>query len=246
MTIALLDGDILVYECGFASDAGAKANGMAHEPFGFARHGLEKKIDAILQTVGADNYLVCLTGRPKMGLSVREQVFPEYKKNRDVTHRPHWYKQLQAELINSHPNMICFDGLEADDYLAILSTKYADSIICSKDKDLDQVPGLHYNWSKTKVDKGVYEVSEVEGHRTLFKQIITGDSTDNIPGIFRLFGKKATKKILDPIDEMDDVRDMRGYAYKQYGEDTTTFLRTAQLIYIRRDPHRCFIDDWWA
>jgi 5'-3' exonuclease len=69
-------------------------------------------------------------------------------------------------------------GQEADDSLGIAQSWMTDTIICSIDKDLLQIPGKHYNFVK----KEFLDVSRIEGLQHFFKQILIGDTADNIGG----------------------------------------------------------------
>lgn len=246
-TVAAIDGDILCYECGFASDAAAKANGMSREPLGFCLAGVRKKIDAILRNTGAEDYVVFLTGKPASGSPpMREVLFPDYKKNRDASHKPQWYNEIRSYLRTKHPCIECTDGLEADDWLGIYSWKHSTStnrvVIASKDKDLDMIAGLHYNWSKSKEHLGVYEITAMEGLRWFYTQMLTGDATDNIPGIYKLFGRKATRKILQPIEELDTIEELAEYVLNQYDNNLELFLKNGELLWIRTDPNEGFTE----
>jgi len=246
-TVAAIDGDILCYECGFASDAAAKANGMSREPLGFCLAGVRMKIDAILKNTGAEDYVVMLTGKPATGgPPMREVLFPDYKKNRDASHKPQWYNEMRSYLLTKHPSFECTDGLEADDWLGIYSWKNSTSdkrvVIASKDKDLDMIAGLHYNWSKSKEHLGVYEITAMEGLRWFYTQMLTGDATDNIPGIYKLFGRKATRKVLSPIEELDTIDELAEYVLSQYDNNLELFLKNGELLWIRTDPHEGFTE----
>lgn len=59
-------------------------------------------------------------------------------------------------------------------------------------------------------------VSEVEANRWFYKQMLTGDSTDNIPGMYKAVGIKATTKWLDPINELFDEAEMFSYVREVY------------------------------
>lgn len=246
-TVAAIDGDILCYECGFASDAAAKADGMSREPLGFCLAGVRKKIDAILRNTEAEDYVVFLTGKPESGSPpMREVLFPDYKKNRDASHKPQWYNEIRSYLTTKHPSHVCTDGLEADDWLGIYSWKNSTSdkrvVIASKDKDLDMIAGYHYNWSKSKEHLGVYEISPMDGLRWFYTQMLTGDATDNIPGIYKLFGRKATRKVLQPIEELDSIDELADYVLSQYDNNLELFLKNGELLWIRTDPHEGFTD----
>lgn len=244
-TVAAIDGDILCYECGFASDAAAKANGIRREPLGFCLAGVRKKIDAILRNTGAEDYVVMLTGKPDSGSPpMREALFPDYKKNRDTSHKPQWYNEIRSYLTTRHPSHVCTDGLEADDWLAIYSYRNSNVdtrvVIASKDKDLDMIAGYHYNWSNSKEHLGVYEVTPIEGMRWFCVQMLTGDATDNIPGIYKLFGRKATRKVMQGLEELDTAEEMLDYVLEQYGGKLEEFLKNGELLWIRTDPEEGF------
>ena len=75
-------------------------------------------------------------------------------------------------------------GVEADDALTIsanvLTELGYEVVIVTEDKDLLQWPGLHYNKNKS---NEVFEISETQGFKNLWTQVITGDRTDHIPGV---------------------------------------------------------------
>jgi 5'-3' exonuclease len=209
MPQALIDGDILIYECGFSSDSVARKNGKEHEPLSYCLQNVKKKIESILEATGCDSYRIFLTGPNNFRL----EIAPDYKANRDPDHKPHWYKEIKEYLIEKHGAEIT-NGFEADDAMGWNQTD--DTIICTKDKDLDMVPGKHYNWSPKKIDAGVYHVTEVEGLRFFYTQCLTGDSTDNIPGLFKLTGQRATKKIKAPLQDLDTEEEMWVHVVHEY------------------------------
>jgi hypothetical protein len=116
------------------------------------------------------------------------------------------------------------DGYEADDAIGI-GMSSGSTVCCSLDKDLKQLPGEHYNWVKDEWDA----VSEVEGWRHFYKQLLTGDKSDNIPGI-RGIGKVRAARLIEPCNSaylMFSV--VRGiYA------DEDTLIRNARLLYVWR------------
>jgi 5'-3' exonuclease len=238
--LALIDGDVLVYRAGFASDARAKERGEEREPLEFALNAVNTTLHGILQGAQAKDYLVYLS-HP---VNYREELFPEYKANRDVTHKPKWYDEIKHFILERHNALYSAQGDEADDALGIhqMAAMWSDeeTIICSIDKDLDMIPGLHYNFSKNRVANGVYEIEDPEGLRLFYRQMVTGDSTDNIPGIYKQKGVKAQERLMAPIDAMTSNRDMYDYVLQLYGEEHREFLRiNGKLLWIKRD------DTWW-
>lgn len=56
------------------------------------------------------------------------------------------------------------------------------------------VPGKHYNPSK----RLLYEMTPVDARLSFYCQLLSGDSTDNIPGIYRI-GETTAKKMLTKL-----------------------------------------------
>jgi len=67
-----------------------------------------------------------------------------------------------------------------------------DTIICSIDKDLLQIKGNHFNWNSDIISIQ----SDEDADKVFWKQILMGDSTDNIVGIPRV-GKVKAERIID-------------------------------------------------
>lgn len=88
---------------------------------------------------------------------------------------------------DTYPTLI-FEDLEADDILSMLQNE-DDTFIFSHDKDLKQVTGWHFNME----DWLLEYTTEEEGFDMLINQMLTGDTTDNIPGL-KGFGPKALDK----------------------------------------------------
>lgn len=257
---ALIDGDVLVYAGGFASDAAAKkaviaemglstpldeqgkarlqaridAMGPIHEPLAYCLNGVRTMIDNIVKTAEADTFQI-IVSHP---VNFREQIYEPYKANRNTAHKPFWYAEIQDYLFERGA-VYSNEGDEADDALGIgLYSATEPTILCSIDKDLDQVPGLHYNWSKLRREEGVYTISPLEGDQFFYQQLLTGDSTDNIPGMFKKLGKKAMPKILAPLSAMFHPRDMYDYVMSIYNGDTEFVHMIAQLLWIKRSDER--------
>lgn len=171
----------------------------------------------------------------------RYAIYPEYKANR-TKDKPHYLEACREMLVTQYGATVV-NGMETDDALGIAQTKYdGNSRIVSLDKDLLQIPGLHYNWVKQEMKL----VSPLEGLRAFYKQLILGDKTDNIPGYDgKLRGDcpKFIAKLQEPIDHMVNEWDMYDYVYGQYllqqpayvGEVREPMHRNAQLLYILKE-----------
>ena len=149
------------------------------------------------------------------GTNFRHEMFPEYKANRTPAHddlivqiEP-LYKIVRA--MGFH--FLCVDGVEADDVIATLS-KFANdkgikTIIASGDKDLFQLVGENIQQLDMKgklfsVDD-VKEKMGVRPNQILDLLALTGDSSDNIPGVPSV-GPKTAAKWLELYEDINGVK----------------------------------------
>lgn len=124
----------------------------------------------------------------------RNHIYPEYKQNRNVASFPNPDAlKLVKEILRSLPNTKRTDGIhEVDDFIVSSVNEYEIPVIVSSDKDFYQVPDvdiipIRYNTNRPFISRFTKE----EAHYNLMKQILMGDSVDNIKGIPRVGIKKA-------------------------------------------------------
>lgn len=128
----------------------------------------------VLMDSGCLQYVAFLTAG-----SHRYSFYPEYKANRKKLEKPRFLKELTAYAIETL-GFCRVDGYEADDLVNMCKEQLGDNtLIVHTDKDLDQIPGNHFNYKKPEF----YDVSEDTAQLNLWTQVITGDSIDNIKGI---------------------------------------------------------------
>ncbi|NPU64610.1 hypothetical protein HL667_06335 [Bradyrhizobium sp. 83012] len=202
----LIDGDIIAYK---AASVHQKTfdfgDGPVYETDLEGAIGLaENLIYTAAEKLKASSIVACLTG-PLMEISARnfrKELLPTYKGNRKGP-KPVLLPSVK-EYIRSTFDTKIKDGIEADDVMGIMCTHPSlipgKKVIVSIDKDLLQVPGRHYN-PDTDTKR---MVSEQAGDRLFMMQTLTGDITDNYPGLPRVGPVKAAA-ILDeepdgPID----------------------------------------------
>jgi DNA polymerase-1 len=82
--------------------------------------------------------------------------------------------------------------LEGDDMLGLLA-KQGD-VIASIDKDMQTIPGFHYNWDRPQ--QGVTTVTPEAARRFFLTQVLTGDRVDNYKGVPGI-GPVNARRILD-------------------------------------------------
>lgn len=193
-TLALLDGDIIVWRIGATTQD-------VDEKIALSR--INSYLDNILFDSGASDYVVFLSGTT----NYRKVIYPEYKANRPQD-KPKHYELIREYLMNHEAAIMCEDE-EADDVMGYSQTE--DTIICSIDKDLDQIPGRHFNFVKNKH----YEITPEEGMAFFYSQLLTGDRVDNIPGLPKVGPAKA-KKILGEWTNEQDAKTKTLAAYQEF------------------------------
>lgn len=185
MTTALIDADIVAFRCAASNDV------EDGEEIAVLR--TDKLMRDILAVTEAQDYRAFLTGSNNF----RKQVNPEYKANRKDKPLPRWLNSCREYLVTEWKAEVT-DGYEADDALGMAQN--SDTILCSIDKDLDQIAGQHYNFVKQEF----YEVLEIDGLRHFYKQLLIGDRSDNIFGVDKI-GKVRASRLIDPLNEEEDM-----------------------------------------
>ena len=211
----LIDGDIIRYSCAYTTD---KAN---HKSAAFA--AARDMMLHVREAVELDSMDIWLSSP----ISFRKLIDVEYKAHRPKE-KPKYFTEIKDYMVDQWGAAFAPDGFEADDMLGIDQT--GDRLICTIDKDLDQIPGWHYNWKKYQV----YYVSEEDAARFVWYQMVTGDTADNVFGVYGL-GVKKTAKALDPIptDELPQaVYDL----YVQHGKTDQQYNTNYRLLKICTDP----------
>jgi hypothetical protein len=173
-----------------------------------------------------DEHELFLTGKQNFRFDVA--VTAPYKGNRKDKARPKHLPLLREYLQVSWGASVS-DGQEADDDIAMRATELAgDGLIVSIDKDFMQVAGWHYNFVK-KIKK---EVTPEDGLRFFYKQILMGDSADNIKGIHRVGEVTATKMLADLTTEKEF------YACCVEAMGAERVLENGRLLWLRRSANQ--------
>ncbi|MCL6229061.1 DNA polymerase I [Bartonella bilalgolemii] len=143
----------------------------------------------------------------------RKQIYPQYKANRAAPPEDLIPQFALIRQATEAFNLPCLEkeGFEADDLIATyaqLATQVgAKTTIISSDKDLMQLVNMHVSLYDSMKDKhiGVSEVIEKWGvipEKMIDLQALTGDPTDNIPGIPGI-GPKIAAQLLDQFGSLD-------------------------------------------
>ena len=217
--IALIDSDILCYRVGAVTE---EENGdTAIETMAVY---LEDML--MFDLLDCDEHELFLTGKQNFRFDVA--VTAPYKGNRKDVKKPKHLPLLREYLQVSWGASVS-DGQEADDDIAMRATELAgDGLIVSIDKDFMQVAGWHYNFVK-KIKK---EVTPEDGLRFFYKQILMGDSADNIKGIHRVGEVTATKMRAELTTEKEF------YACCVEAMGAERVLENGRLLWLRRSANQ--------
>lgn len=219
-----IDGDGMVYRVAFAA---------ANDPIDHALHSVKVVVEDALRNSGCVSHTLYL-GHPSLP-TFRHNLatLNEYKQGRSP--RPEYYEPIRKYLLNKFNTEICI-WYEADDAVSIAAYKRDDVVIITNDKDLNTVPGKHYNWVKKKS----FDVSEFEARYNFWTQMIQGDATDNIQALRGL--RYRAKKVLEDCETEEEFRATVFELYKKHFPTNASevFNETGVLLHMLR-----YEEDYW-
>ena len=216
-------------------------------------HSVKLTIQGIVKATGTASCTLYLT----KGENFRYRVYPPLyehtgEQKRDLHGKLIGYKAgrpqkpelvpVIEEYMLKNYDCVLSEEIEADDALGIeQSQNPGETVLCSIDKDLDMITGWHFNPDR----REMYHVSEEQGIRNFWMQVLTGDAVDNIPGL-RGVGKATAAKLLEDID-VQDMRDicLAEYLHREYDEEY--FRMNCILLWMLRKPLKeTYPKDAWA
>ena len=193
--VALIDSDVFCVSAAAVSESEGESPDECVERF----MGMIRLACAELRA----RPLLCLgTSR-----TFRHEIYADYKKGRpDKPNKAG--RDAIRKAIPLNYEVAQGDNCETDDVLAaIQGTLSATTIIVTNDKDLDQIAGWHFNPMGKHRHKWAYPVSDEQAYEWFLIQWLTGDRTDNIPGI-KGVGPAKARKIIDGGATLEEIRAM--------------------------------------
>lgn len=192
MTIALIDGDMVAYMAATLAQEEAFPPLPGQDPDDGAPTANWKNCRRIMNDIldkweycaRATGCMIAMTDRTTSRASFRYHVHPHYKNQRTAA-KPMLLERAE-EFLRKRKGARFTRGLEGDDVLGIWATgEFAgEGVIVSKDKDMRTIPGRCVIIPHMKSTDGleIEEISRAQAQDNLFRQVITGDSTDNYLG----------------------------------------------------------------
>ncbi|MDD5629276.1 MAG: DNA polymerase I [Elusimicrobia bacterium] len=181
------------------------------EPVG-ALYGFARMLLQILKRDQPDRMAVCFD-RPEP--TFRHKLFPEYKATRKETDEDLVFQLKQARAMVEAMGFVCVEkpGFEADDLMATLAQagrkEGYESVLVTGDKDVLQLvgPGIRvFNPSKNVfMDPPQIEEKLGVGPAAVVDYLaLTGDSSDNVPGV-RGIGPVGAAKLLRKFGSLHEA-----------------------------------------
>ncbi len=258
----LIDGDVLRYELGAVAIEKTEVFGIEVErpwPDVDVHELVDQRIQSIIEATGESEYAVYLTGDGNFRFAIA--TLKPYKGNRAAVQKPYHWRTVSDRLVSQWGARVV-EGIEADDMLALEASKATRAgvrvVIASRDKDLRQVPCLHYSWAcgEHQPEIPVYEVQglgqievvtkhypsgpnhTLKGHglRFFYGQLLVGDSVDNIGGCPRV-GPKAAYDLLSKLSSEEELYTACAAQYHlRYGDKWKEALEeNARLLWLIQD-----------
>ena len=203
----LIDGSSYIYRAYYAIRHLSNSQGMATN----AIYGFTNMLLKVIRELQPDQLAVIFDSK---GPTFRKDIYPEYKANRsampeDLVPQIPYIKRVVDAL--NLPG-IELAGYEADDIIATLAKKFAgkglEVTVVTGDKDMMQIVTDRIQLLDTMKDKvsGPAEVFERFGgaDKVIEVQALSGDSSDNVPGVPGI-GEKTAKVLIDEFGDIETL-----------------------------------------
>lgn len=224
----------VVHTCQYKAEADAfvdseNLNIVADKDVGPVAHSLsnaKRVVEQILDNLQHTEYQLFIQGEGNF----RKDLYPEYKMNRAEFSRPVHEHDIKDYLVRRWGAQRV-NGEEADDTVSWLQCSDLDKYcIVGIDKDLMSTPGAHWN-----PDKQEYlYLTQEQADWNFYTQLLTGDASDNIPGLPGVGPKKARKILEGSEDYIQTIREE--FLERGYNEDYLVLM--GRLVWLRREPNQ--------
>jgi DNA polymerase-1 len=241
-TLYLVDGSSYLYRAFHALPNLTSSHG---EPTG-ALLGVANMLRRLINEEQPEHIAVVFDAK---GPTFRHELYPDYKANRPPMPEE-LRKQVEAILhftaLLGLP-LLQVDGVEADDVIGTLALRAEESgmdcVISTGDKDMAQLvtkrTTLTNTMTGTDLDRdGVKKKFDVEPEQIVDFLALTGDKSDNIPGVEKC-GPKTAAKWLNEWGSLDEIMSHADEVGGKIGENLRAAIDqlplSRELATIRRD-----------
>lgn len=237
-----IDADFLAYQCSYEREPGTTSLSE-----------MQGKADVAVRTLralaGAEKAILHLTPHESnKGNRHAIAIQKEYQGNRKDKPKPLYLHAMRDYLGSNFDSMLGItheadDGMSSEQYKALADGRENLSVIATKDKDLNMVPGLHLHWDTGRIIHADWfgevhlrargsgaKVLDGYGQKFFWAQLLAGDSADNIQGLpkytdpkvgkVKLCGPVLTASLLEGCSTHRECLELIVQQYKAYGEHT--------------------------
>ena len=227
----LIDGSSYIYRAYYAIRHLSNSKGEATN----AIYGFTNMLLKVVRELNPDHLAVVFDSK---GPTFRKEIYTEYKANRSA---------MPDDLVPQIPvikevvkgfNMPAIEepGFEADDIIATLAKRFAargmEVTVVTGDKDLMQIVSDKVKLLDTMKDKvyGPAEVAERFGgaDKVIEVQGLSGDSSDNVPGVPGI-GEKTAKALIDEFGSIENLLANLDQLKGKRKENLETYAEQARL-----------------
>ncbi len=220
--LILVDGSHYLYRAFYAMPNLQTSTG---QPTGAIRGVVNMLLNLMHEYTQAPIAVIFDTAKP----TFRHTMFKEYKAT-----RPPMQDEMVQQIDLTYEairklglSVLMRDGFEADDIIGTLARRAEDGgqtvLIISSDKDLaqlvnDNVVLLDSMFNRSLDRKGVIEKFEVNPEQIIDFLTLTGDTSDNIPGVDKV-GPKTAAKWLGEYGSLDNILENKDQIKGKIGEN---------------------------
>jgi DNA polymerase-1 len=208
-----------------------------------------EKLNSLLEKTGCKDYeLHFTTGRKSFRYT---KVYNMYKANRledsqgNKTRKPTGLTELKYKFAEDGKGFVWTEW-EADDIVVAKKYKWPDKyLLVALDKDvLYSLPGRHFNYyssAQYNIDMKFFEVTKEQAIKHHYRQCLTGDKGDNVPGLHRV-GPKTADKILNSCTNQAECWKAVVSEYESRGKTVIDAIQTMRLVSMHQ---LMYIDGKW-
>ena len=223
--VVLIDADSLLYK--------------GIEDLGEYKDRIDTIISDIITETDSSHYRVFLEA-PK-SKSFRKLLNTTYKKNRKGRPLPINFVEIKQYIMEEYNAYLSY--LEETDDSVVSTHNYlkkeypfTDVIIAANDKDYKTKEVVYYDLYHGRFGE-ISEISEEEAKFNFYKQMLMGDSADNVGGV-KGIGSKGADKILKPSKDYF-ISTYRTYVSRFGSDARDKWNKNMNMLYLREDVRPC-------
>ncbi len=233
-TLYIIDGHAHIYAAYFAPMGGAM-----NTPSGEPTKAVYIFTNILIKLMREHNPDMVVVAMDSPGKSFRHEMYEDYKANRPPMpdDMPGQIARIDSIIEAMNIPVVRHEGYEADDIIGTLTKRGRESgfdvVICSKDKDLEQLIGdgvcmMDIQKGKKTDVESLYEDKGLKPDQIIDLLSLTGDTSDNVPGVPKV-GPKTAVKWLQQYDSLDGIIEHQDEIKGKVGENLRDSLDTLEL-----------------